>query len=94
MSLLARSRAPRAEIACIRLRWQRDPRTPGGRKPGRLRSHASLDQLLRAHVEVEAQLPPDVAGDVGRGAGQPEEAPHGKEDQAGAASSAAVTARA
>jgi hypothetical protein len=42
---------------------------------------------------VEAQLAPDVAGDIGGGAGQTEEAAHGKA-QAVAASSAAVTARA
>ena len=46
-------------------------------QPGRLRPHAGVHQLLRAHVEVEAQLAVDLAGDVGGAAGQAEEAAHG-----------------
>ena len=64
------------------------------RQPGRLGPHAGVDQLLGAHVEMEAQLAADVAGDVGGGAGEAEEAAHGPAAQAGAASSAALTARA
>jgi hypothetical protein len=64
------------------------------REPGGLGAHAGVDQLLGSHVEVEAQFGADVAGHVGGGTGQAEPAAHASGAQAGAASSAAVTARA
>ena len=64
------------------------------RQPGRLRPHAGVDQLLRAHVEVEAQLAADVAGDVGGASRADGRGGAWPDAQAGAASSAVLTARA
>ena len=90
----ALARATRRDVAAFTFDGLEIAERLERRQPGRLGAHAGVDQLLGAHVEMEAQLAADVARDVGRGAGQAEETAEGRHAQAGAASSAAMTARA
>ncbi len=64
------------------------------RGPRRSGAVPGFDQLPRSHVQVEFDLAVDVPGDVRQRGRQSEESAHWPGDHAGAASRAAVTARA